>query len=581
MLLLPAAVLVALPLATVGAQPLFETGQLGVGLQGDVEIPTLGTDDGNTIYCVYSANINSIWIQSTKDAGNTWSEPVQVMGLPGPSYITDANLLVDGARITVFATHAMPREGQEGKIARSVFRVAVSEDRGQTWTQQDPLTVARKYVCGCVHSPLWLDGDTVVVGYSWDLHAEDDRPVADEGAMTIRSGVLISHDRGRTWTPGADAGPDIPTMGLDEPALVRLANGDLFAVLRTNQARPYETVSHDGGLTWEPVKPSRLRGHNSPAALYRLADGDILRAWDNSSANRYPLVVALSQDECETWSRARTVATPATTPEGGLSFDTACYPTIAQATDGTILLAWWQRAGGHNSVHFARFNCEWLDEVALAPQPPKVVAFGDSVTRGVRPGVTEPQTFAGLLQAGLQERGVEVEVVNAGLGSDTTAGGLARMERDVLAEEPKVVVIMFGLNDACVVDAGPVARSEPRIPLVQYVANLRSMVEQARAAGAAVVLCTPNPMTRAYLYSNMSGYAENEDMNYLVRRYAQAVEELGKEVGVPVVDVFSLFEDRPGGLELIQDGCHPYVEGHRLIAELLLPAVQAALGAGR
>jgi acyl-CoA thioesterase-1 len=399
--------------------------------------------------------------------------------------------------------------------------------------------------------------------------------------MTIRSGVLISHDRGRTWTPGADAGPDIPTMGLDEPALVRLANGDLFAILRTNQARPYETVSHDGGLTWDPVQPSRLRGFNSPAALCRLADGDILRAWDNSSANRYPLVVALSRDECETWSRARTVATPATTPEGGLSFDTACYPTIAQAADGTILLAWWQRARGRNSVHYARLSREWLDEVALTPQPPKVVAFGDSVTRGVRPGVTEAQTFAALLQAGLQERGVEVEVVNAGLGSDTTAGGLARMDRDVLAEEPQAVVIMFGLNDACVVDGGPVAREEPRVSLTDYAANLRTMVSRAQAAGAAVVLCTPNPMTRAYLYSDMSGYAENDDMNYLVREYAQAVEELGQEVAVPVVDVFSLFEDRPGGLDLIQDGCHPYVEGHRLIAEALLPVVQAALDRGR
>jgi len=117
--------------------------------------------------------------------------------------------------------------------------------------------------------------------------------------------------------------------------------------------------------------------------------------------------------------------------------------------------------------------------------------------------------------------------------------------------------------------------------LTDYAANLRTMVSRAQAAGAAVVLCTPNPMTRAYLYSDMSGYAENDDMNYLVREYAQAVEELGQEVAVPVVDVFSLFEDRPGGLDLIQDGCHPYVEGHRLIAEALLPVVQAALDRGR
>jgi len=30
-----------------------ETGQLGAGLTGNVEIPRLGTSDGRTIYCVY------------------------------------------------------------------------------------------------------------------------------------------------------------------------------------------------------------------------------------------------------------------------------------------------------------------------------------------------------------------------------------------------------------------------------------------------------------------------------------------------------------------------------------------------
>jgi len=522
-IMLGAALIATMPVAVAAQPPLFETGKLGAGLTGDVEIPTLGTSDGKTIYCVYSTNINAIWIQSTTDAGRTWSEPVQVMGLPGPNYITDANLLVDGERITVFGCHAISEPGQEGKIAHSKVRVAVSEDGGKTWAQQEPLPIAHRYICGLVHVPVWLDGDTVVMGYSWDLHAEAGHPVGEEGAMTMRAGVLISHDRGRTWTPGGDAGPDIPTMGLDEPALVRLESGDLFGVFRTNQARPYESVSHDGGLTWDPVQPSKLKGFNTPAALLRLNDGSVLRSWDDSSANRFPLVVAISEDECATWSRPRKVTTPEARGDGSLSYETACYPTLAQAADGTILLAWWQRAGGHNTVQYARFNRAWVDEVARAPQPPKIVAFGDSVTRGVRPGVTEAQTFAHLLQAGLAQKGLEVDVVNAGLGSDTTAGALGRMDVDVLSEGPEVVIVMFGLNDACVVDGGPVARTEPRVSLGDYKANLRQIVARAQAAGVRVLLCTPNPMTRAYLYSNMSGYAEHEDMNYLVRQYAQGV----------------------------------------------------------
>jgi len=46
---------------------------------------------------------------------------------------------------------------------------------------------------------------------------------------------------------------------------------------------------------------------------------------------------------------------------------------------------------------------------------------------------------------------------------------------------------------------------------------------------------------------------------------------------VPVLDVFRLFEERPSGMGLIEDGCHPYVEGHRIIAEAMLEPVQRLL----
>ena len=64
-----------------------------------------------------------------------------------------------------------------------------------------------------------------------------------------------------------------------------------------------------------------------------------------------------------------------------------------------------------------------------------------------------------------------------------------------------------------------------------------------------------------------------------LRRYAAAVQALGQELGVPVFDGFGLFADSPGGLELIEDGCHPYVKGHARLAEALLEPVRALLAA--
>ncbi|MBM3477463.1 MAG: exo-alpha-sialidase, partial [Armatimonadetes bacterium] len=137
---------------------------------------------------------------------------------------------MDRDRITVIATHVLDAPDHPGAIARSEFLAAMTDDGGRTWSAPQAIPLPHKYVCGCIHAPVWLDGDRVVMGWSWDVPAEEGKPVTDEGAMHLRAGVLISEDRGRTWTPGQDVDlPDQP-MGADEPAIVRLSNGDLFMV---------------------------------------------------------------------------------------------------------------------------------------------------------------------------------------------------------------------------------------------------------------------------------------------------------------------------------------------------------------
>jgi len=572
---------IALMLAFAGCamadEPFLDIAELKSGLPGSIEIPTLGTWDGRLVYCVYSNDIRSIWVQWTRDAGRTWAKPVEVMGLPGGRYITDPNVLVDRDRITVIATHVLDAPDHPGAIARSESLAAMSDDGGRTWSPPQAIPVPHKYVCGCIHAPVWLDGDRVVMGWSWDVPAEEGKPVADEGAMHLRAGVLISEDRGRTWTPGQDVDlPDQP-MGADEPGIVRLTNGDLFMIVRTT-SRPYETLSHDGGRTWEPLKPGPFQGFNSPTALLRLRDGAIVRAWDNSSTNRFPLVVSLSTDDCRTWTPPRTVTEPSVLEDGSLSYATACYPSLAQAADGTILLAWWQRSpDGTNSVWVARLNREWIEEARTLPPPRKIVAFGDSVTLGARPGVTEYQTFRHLLQETLKQQGLNVEVVNAGIGGDNTRTALSRLDRDVIAEQPELVIVMFGINDAAMVDGGPVARAEPRVSLDEYQSNLRAIIARIHAAGARVLLCTPTPMSRQYVYQDLGAYAEHGDINYMLREYAQAAREVAQEADVPLFDAFSLFIDRPDGLEMIEDGNHPYVKGHALIAEGMLETVAGLL----
>lgn len=72
------------------------------------------------------------------------------------------------------------------------------------------------------------------------------------------------------------------------------------------------------------------------------------------------------------------------------------------------------------------------------------MALGDSLTQGY--GLAPEQGFVPQLQAWLQTEGLEVEVINAGVSGDTTAGGLARMDW-TLAEPVDAMLVILGGND--------------------------------------------------------------------------------------------------------------------------------------
>jgi acyl-CoA thioesterase-1 len=69
------------------------------------------------------------------------------------------------------------------------------------------------------------------------------------------------------------------------------------------------------------------------------------------------------------------------------------------------------------------------------------------------------------------------DVVNASISGETTDGGLARLPALLAQHHPSVVVIELGSNDGL-----------RGLPLERVRANLKRMVEDARGAGAAVVL---------------------------------------------------------------------------------------------
>lgn len=111
---------------------------------------------------------------------------------------------------------------------------------------------------------------------------------------------------------------------------------------------------------------------------------------------------------------------------------------------------------------------------AAAASPPRVLAFGDSLTAGygLAPGEALPVRLAARLKAD----GHPVEMINGGVSGDTSAGGLARLDW-ALADRPDLVLLEFGANDA-------LRGLDPKLTR----ANLDRMLTRIAASGAKILL---------------------------------------------------------------------------------------------
>ena len=206
--------------------------------------------------------------------------------------------------------------------------------------------------------------------------------------------------------------------------------------------------------------------------------------------------------------------------------------------------------------------------------PVKIVVLGDSITKGVRPGVKAEETFAQLLQADLKKAGVDAEVINVGVGGERTDQALPRLAKAVIALKPRLVTVMYGTNDSYV-DAG---KKESRLSAEEYRANLSRLVSELRQAGIEPVLMTePRWGDKAKL--NGAG----EHPNQRLEAYVQVCRDVARTQKAPLVDHFAHWsKTNAAGTDIgawTTDQCHPNPRGHREMADLILPVLLQTLGA--
>ncbi|MFW6154435.1 MAG: SGNH/GDSL hydrolase family protein [Planctomycetota bacterium] len=216
-------------------------------------------------------------------------------------------------------------------------------------------------------------------------------------------------------------------------------------------------------------------------------------------------------------------------------------------------------------------------------EPLTIVFFGDSITaqkpRDFRDG---KGSFVDRFRTYLQQRhadreviptnrtevvkptGSQIVVAKCGQGGDNTNGALKRLDAEVLAHKPDLVIILFGANDEN--RRGTTDRN--MVPPARYEANLTTIVRRCRQAGAAVILLTPAMKNRGWS-STVGNMAD----------YAAAVRRVGAAGGACVVDSYQMWEDLPklGYNYMIPLGTcinHPVDMGHEIFFEGLKAAVE-------
>lgn len=257
----------------------------------------------------------------------------------------------------------------------------------------------------------------------------------------------------------------------------------------------------------------------------------------------------------------------------------------------------------------------------------RIVAMGDSTTFGY--GETTASPYPVQLQIALNRRtaacGQRYEVINAGVEGYAARNVLARLEKEVLALAPDLLIIYVGWNDLYGVDP------ERRLPAVDphswfnrllrrsyllqaatklvfgtilplreevtpervaryqrfmptpFLEDYRRIVRTARAHGVAIAVTTLPSLLGAEGWEESRGIlhypaftARPELLRILWERYNEAIRSLAKEMDVPLIELSKGIRQFKDGRILFIDTLHFNTPGYRAVAEVVLTGLVRA-----
>ena len=198
-----------------------------------------------------------------------------------------------------------------------------------------------------------------------------------------------------------------------------------------------------------------------------------------------------------------------------------------------------------------------------------IVCFGDSLTAGY--GASNGQAYPDYLQ-----KKIKSPVINAGISGDTTIGALARIDKDVLAKDPQVVIIEFGANDLW-----------QGLTVTQIKNNLEQLIRRIDNGKRKIYIANwvpDNAITADFLTAlNILRFANGvpalsmADLTGIASDFKSALIALTATANVELVE--NIFEGIYGKSSLMSDPIHPNARGYELMADKYFNAIKPYLQA--
>ncbi|WP_374290421.1 arylesterase [Paenirhodobacter enshiensis] len=214
-------------------------------------------------------------------------------------------------------------------------------------------------------------------------------------------------------------------------------------------------------------------------------------------------------------------------------------------------------SGKRRRVIFSALAAVLLAVAPLRAQeaPVTLLALGDSLTQGY--GLPQGDGLVPQLQAWLQAHGHRVNIVNAGVSGDTTAGGRARIGWS-LTPDVQAVMIALGGNDML-----------RALPPAQTRANIDAMLSEVNKRGLPVLLAglaAPGNYGPDYQHAFNAIWPEMAAAHGAV---------LVPDLLAPLAALSP--EERAARGLMQADNIHPSAAGVKLVVEALGPRVETLL----